>query len=96
MLCCFVSSPPQSHTHTRYPSQCCATIACAEKSPYWWVVMSSSVALWLFMVIYDLFGPGINSSIVLINLGTCEDILPSMGRAMTAQLDTTVEDWLEP
>lgn len=51
---------------------------------------------WVFLFLLELFGPGINSSKVLINMGTTNGILPSIGAGMTESLDTTVEAWLEP
>jgi hypothetical protein len=76
--------------------KCCTVTACAEKSARWWIITILAATLWLFMVIYELIGPGVDSKKVLINLGVTNNILPNIAAQMTAGLENTVEDWLDP
>ena len=76
--------------------QGCAVSSCKDKAPGWWIVSTLLLVTWVFLFLLELFGPGINSSKVLINMGTTNGILPSIGAGMTEGLDTTVEAWLDP
>lgn len=74
----------------------CQTIGCHEKKPVWWVTAALLSTTWLFLVMYEMFGPGINSTKVLLNVGTSQNILPDIAAGMTEGMAPTVDEWLDP